>query len=362
MTKDIWIKYFNKIINPIFNNFNKNNFQEEFIKNAEYGNYWDKRPKEWSFMELICRILVGLSFHLEKNKELFNQSIKIIYRIFDEQDKLFINWIHNKENRQPMVEIAYLCQTFLNCPKLWQEIKIKNKILKTMEMISLIEPYQNNWILFETLILIFLQKNNIITDKIKNNKIYQNLEQFDKLYIGDGWYSDGKSFMFNYYNSFVIYPFLLQIHLELKHPKLKIIIERMQLQTIFLEKFIHPDGTFPIFGRSPVYRLACFNCLTYLIYYNLLPKELNYGNIRELLTKIIINFFEGNQNFTKENYLTLGFNGNQKEIANNYSNTGSCYLTLIPFMVLNLEDNHPFWKENKEKEKEKSSWEKFWNL
>ena len=78
------------------------------------------------------------------------------------------------------------------------------------------------------------------------------------------------------------------------------------------------------------------------------------------MTKIIINFFEGNQNFTKENYLTLGFNGNQKEIANNYSNTGSCYLTLIPFMVLNLEDNHPIWKENKEKEK--SYWEKIWNL
>jgi hypothetical protein len=29
-------------------------------------------------------------------------------------------------------------------------------------------------------------------------------------------------------------------------------------------------------------------------------------------------------------------------------------------MVLNLEDNHPIWKENKEKEK--SYWEKIWNL
>jgi len=356
MERKIWKKSFEKIINPIFENLDKKNFQNEFIKISEYGFWWDKRPKEWSFMELICRLLVGLSFHLEKNQELFEKTLKIIYNIFDENNNLFIKWNHNTNNRQPMVEMAYLVQTFLNCPKLWKEIEIKDKILKTMEKISLIEPFENNWILFETIILLFLQKNNIITEKIKNNQINLNLNKIESFYLGDGWYSDGKEFHFNYYNSFVIYPFLLQIHLELKHPELNKIISRMQQHAIFLEKFIHPDGTYCVFGRSPVYRLACFNCLTYLIFYNLLPKELSYYNLRISLTKIVKTLFEGNQNF-KNNYLTLGVIGSQIEIANNYSNTGSCYLTLIPFMVLALDNSHPFWSDNKII---KSFWERIW--
>ena len=57
----------------------------------------------------------------------------------------------------------------------------------------------------------------------------------------------------------------------------KLAIKRMQRFNIFLERLISPEGYFPAFGRSIVYRLGCFQTLALsLLKYKLPDKTFAY--------------------------------------------------------------------------------------
>ncbi len=119
----------------------------------------------------------------------------------------------------------------------------------------------------------------------------------------------------------------------------------MQRFNVILERLISPEGTFPAFGRSIIYRMAAFQTLTLAVWKYRLPKNLKYGQVRAALTKILNNMFNVNGTFNEGGYLSLGFTGHQPNISNYYSNNGSCYLTSLIFLVLGLPSNHLFWND-----------------
>jgi hypothetical protein len=333
--RSYWENIFAKIIIPIIEGFKRENFKKVFLEKAEHSPKIDNRNKDWAFTELFARTLVSIA-PIEKY---FDDAVIMVKNVFNPEHSNFIEWIKNSDRKnahQSMVEAAYLCQAFLISPKLWESVD-KAPIIKTLKSILELEPCKNNWILFETLILLFLKKNNIQTKKTK--KIKENLDLFETWYRGDSWYSDGETFVMNYYNSIVIYPMLHQIYEIIGNTKE--INKRMVGFADFLEKLITKDGEYPIFGRSSPYRLASFNTLALVAYCGLAK---NPGQIKNGLTKIIKRLFDGNQNFTKDGFLTLGINGNQKEYANCYTNTGSLYITCVPFMLLGLPEEHQFWQ------------------
>ena len=53
--------------------------------------------------------------------------------------------------------------------------------------------------------------------------------------------------------------------------------------------------------------------------------------------------YEGNQNFDKDGWLVLGFNGHQPECADGYTSTGSLYMATLSFLPLGLPADDPFW-------------------
>lgn len=90
----------------------------------------------------------------------------------------------------------------------------------------------------------------------------------EEWYAGDGWYSDGPSFAFDYYSSYVFHPMYLETleamidtgtHSRLDYKKYyDRELKRAQKHAIVLERFISPEGTFPVFGRSiPTAWLPC---------------------------------------------------------------------------------------------------------
>jgi len=327
-----WECILSKIVTPVIEGFKKDNFKKYFLEHTEHSPIIDNRNKDWAFMELFARTLVSI-VPIDKY---FDDAVVMVNNAFNPEHSNYIIWIKGSDRKnahQSMVEAAYLCQSFLICPKLWEKVD-KKAIISTLRNISELEPCKNNWILFETLILLFLKKNGIITKKTK--RIKENLETFEKWYRGDSWYSDGNSFVMNYYNSIVIYPMLYQIQGNTADIK-----SRMIIHADFLERLITKDGEYPVFGRSSPYRLAVFNTLTLAAYLGIVD---NLGQIKNGLTKVIKKLFDGNQNFTPEGFLKLGINGSQKEYANCYTNTGSLYITCIPFMLLGLPEDSDFWK------------------
>ena len=107
-------------------------------------------------------------------------------------------------------------------------------------------------------------------------RINSAIRKVEEWYTGDGWYADGPSFAFDYYSSYVFHPMYLETyvfhpmyletldalidadkHSRLDYPKYyQRALKRAQKFSLILERFISPEGTFPVFGRSIPYRMA----------------------------------------------------------------------------------------------------------
>ena len=110
-----------------------------------------------------------------------------------------------------------------------------------------------------------------------------------------------------------------------------------------LERCISPEGNYPIVGKSISLRTGIFHTLSQVSLFKMLPRNIEPAQVRSALTKVLRNLFEGNQNFISDNWLNLGFNGHQADIAETDINTGSLYLCCAVFLPLGLDSNDPFW-------------------
>ena len=165
--------------------------------------------------------------------------------------------------------------------------------------------------------------------------------------------ADGPSFAFDYYSSYVFHPMYLETLQAMVDAKANTRLDyqkyydrelkRCQKYSIVLERFIAPDGTFPVFGRSIPYRMATMQPLALMAWYQTLPKDLSNGQVRAALTKVLHRMFDQQQNFNEGGYLTIGFCGHQPNVADWYTNNGSLYMTTLAFMPLGLPATHPFW-------------------
>jgi hypothetical protein len=188
-------------------------------------------------------------------------------------------------------------------------------------------------------------------------RIHSAVRKIEEWYVGDGWYSDGEHFAFDYYNSYVIQPMYVQVLKVLADRKMRLrdrsadfaqkqyemALKRMQRFGMILERFISPEGSFPVFGRSMTYRLGVFQPLSLLAWTEQLPEELPEGQVRSALTAVMKRMFSMEGNFNEKGFLQLGFAGHQPRLADWYTNNGSLYLTSEVFLPLGLPANHSFW-------------------
>jgi hypothetical protein len=175
------------------------------------------------------------------------------------------------------------------------------------------------------------------------------LREHELWYKGDGVYGDGPDFHFDYYNSFVIQPMLIDV-LDTLEKNGKGINEmsakvamRAQRYAQILERMISPEGTFPPIGRSLAYRCGAFQLLAQLALQQKLPSSLPPAQVRSALTAVIKRTLESPGIFDSNGWLTIGFAGHQPEIGENYISTGSLYLCTTAFLPLGLPENDTFW-------------------
>lgn len=225
-----------------------------------------------------------------------------------------------------------------------------------------IKPIQNNWLLFQGEVEAFLWN---VTGEFDEKRLKIGTETFmDGWFVGEGMYKDGPDFHFDYYNSYVIHPMLLDI-LRVKAMNEKsenatkmYEIERSRsiLFARWLERLINPDGSYPVFGRSICCRMGVFHQLAEVALSHEKIDHVPPGQIRSALTAVIKRQV-GNQNFTPEGFLKLGFNGDQPDICEGYFNQGSLYHTALIFLPLGLPKDDPFWTEPTQAWTSKLAWE-----
>ena len=327
--------------------------------------------KEVLYMECFGRLMDGISPWLSLpddntkegkiRKKLHKWALLSYKNAVDPKNPDYLLW-NGKNTRQPLVDGAYLAESFLRSPEAtWKQLDevTKKRYIECFKKIREIEPYNNNWILFRGIIECFFILAGEEPDK---QKMFDITKKINEWYIGDGWYSDGPIFTMNYYNSFDIHPMFVHILEIMENNNIKVPIssklalKRMQRYNIFMERLISPEGFFPAFGRSIIYRMGVFQTLALSSWKYGLPHPLTYGRIRNALTKVMNNMYKNKENFNKGGYLTLGFSGHQSNVSNHYSNNGSAYITSLVFLPLGLPSNHPFWTDKSKPWTSKIAW------
>jgi len=364
-----WVRLLDKIASPILSNMSKGELRKNMP--MDYSPAWDSRNKEVAYMEAIGRLIVGLAPFVslpDDDSEEGRIRLKMRGQIqasltnaVDPASSDYLYWGSPKVS-QPLVDAAFLAHALLLAPNaLWEPLssQTKERFITEFTKLRAIKPPNNNWVLFAAIIETFLLS---IDAPFDSARIDTGIDKIIGWYVGDGWYSDGVKFHFDHYNGFVIQPMLVQVLrvnvAKARRPQseLDLAYKRMQRYASFQERFISPEGTFPVFGRSSTYRVGAFWPLATLALENNLPAGVLPSQVRPALTAVFKRVFI-NETFNANGLLTLGFVGaKQSNIADYYSNTGSMYLASFAFMPLGLPASHDFWTSDPTNWTQKKAW------
>src|SRR6185369_3181703 len=93
---------------------------------------------------------------------------------------------------------------------LWKQLdgRTKQHLVDGLKETRAEKPINNNHILFAALVETALME---MGERSLESRLEKNLRQMLAWYVGDGVYGDGEFFRFDYYNSFVIHPALVDI-------------------------------------------------------------------------------------------------------------------------------------------------------
>ena len=356
--RDYWCSLAYKMAQPVLENMAKGELQKNM--KTEFSPSFDNRDHSVVYMETFGRLMSGIAPWLTlsddetqeglQRKQLRIWALAAYKNAVDPESPDYLCWGKAGQN---LVDAAFIAESFLRA---WETLWIplddvtKQRYIKEFQALRKIDPPYSNWLLFSSTIESLLAKAGAQFDEYRVNMACRKVEEW---YVGDGWYADGPSFAFDYYSSYVFHPMYLETLQAMADAKRSSRIDyhkyheralkRAQKYAIILERFISPDGTFPVFGRSIVYRLSAMQPLSLMAWYQTLPKELSNGQVRAALTKVLHRMFDAQENFNDAGYLTIGFCGSQPDVADWYTNNGSLYMTSMVFMPLGLPANHPFW-------------------
>lgn len=354
----LWKLLYN-ISEPVLRNMSNGELRKNMT--VELSPTWDGRDKNVTYMECFGRLMAGLAPWLTlpddnteeglKRLQLKEWALKSYTHAVDPQSPDYLLW---RKEGQPLVDSAYFSNALVRAPgQLWEPLDgvTKSRIIAELKMLRRISPPYTNWLLFAAMNEAFLLS---IGEEYDRMRIDLTLKKLNEWYVGDGWYADGEKFHFDYYNSYVIHPMLLEVlDVLVKAGKADKslydqALRRTQRFAEHLERLISPEGTFPPFGRSLTYRTGAFQPLALLAWRKQLPAKLTQGQVRAALTAVHKSIFTNPTNFTPDGYLTIGFAGHQPELGDWYSNNGSMYITSESFLPLGLPAGDTFWTSNEE--------------
>jgi hypothetical protein len=354
--RQVWLAYMDKVCRPVMENLAADKLKEALpVELSKRTDNKDFRTKV-AYLEAFGRTYAGIAPWLELEGGVAEEvalrnhyrdwTLKGLANAVNPSAKDYMIWDHGG---QPLVDASFLAMGLVKNPWVWQHLDstVKQHVVDALKSTRNIVPVYSNWLLFSGMIETFFCKYGFEYDKVRVD--YCIREFSNHWYVGDGMFSDGMNFAVDYYNSFVIQPYLLVIVTEAaKHtksydafvPKLDAITKRY---AEILERSITADGSYPATGRSIVYRGAAFQLLADKAARQELPKSLSPAQVRCALGAVIKRTLDCPRTFNTSGWLTIGVCGSQPDLADFYNNTGSLYICSAIFLPLGLSESNEFW-------------------
>ena len=352
-----WVETLVKIIDPVLTALSKRELKATMPVEQIDG----ENRASVTHLEALARTLVGAAPWLELDlKESPENNLRLKYAglarkaIDAATDPMSPDFMDFSKGGQTIVDVAFLAHAILRAPtQLWDKLdqNVKTNLINALkETRKNGKPVFSNWLLFSAMIETTLCH---MGEDFDHMRVDYAIRQFQQWYCGDGVYSDGPDFHFDYYNSFVIQPMLLDILLQigdyykewevLKQP----VLERTQRYAQVLERVISPEGTYPPIGRSITYRFGAFQTLGQVALMHKLPSSIIPAQVRCALTAVIKRTMKYD-NFDQNGWLKIGICGGQPGLGETYISTGSLYLCTVGLLPLGLKPEDEFWSNEDE--------------
>ena len=210
------------------------------------------------------------------------------------------------ESGQTLVDTGFLALAVLRAPRELNtklDAKTRMQLAEAFRATRPLQPVFSNWLLFPAAIEAALFSLGEPWDRMR---VDYALRQHMQWYLGDGAYGDGPGFHWDYYNSYVIQPFLLAIldAVGQQEEAWKAMIPNVQARArrsaLVLERLIAPDGSYPAVGRSITYRGGAFQLLADIALRHALPEDLSPEQVRCALTAVLHRTLDPKGSFNKD--------------------------------------------------------------
>lgn len=350
-----WVETLIKISKPVLKALAERKLKETMPVDGVGDERYDR--SHFSHLEVLARTLTGIAPWLEcqnitSEEAQLQQDFCILAQkaIDSATDPTSPDFVNFSFSYQPIVDAAFLSHAILRAPnELWHKLedRVKRNLINGLKATRSRKPHFNNWLLFSAMIETALFKMGADWDRMR---VDYALRQHEQWYLGDGTYGDGPELHWDYYNSFVIQPMLVDIILNISSeyeewealkPR---ILKRARRYGEIQERLISPEGTFPPIGRSLAYRFGAFQHLAQMALQHNLPEAISPSQVRSALTTVIKRMIEVPGTFDANGWLKVGFCGSQPDIGEMYISTGSLYLCTTGLLPLGLSPEDEFWK------------------
>jgi len=332
-----WISVLHRLSDPVLNRLAHMPVEQARGANRE----------QVTRLEALGRLVSGIAPWLERGEDdLAVRARDAVARAVDPASPDALNFTRD---RQPLVDAAFLAQGILRAPHALRdafEPSARRHLIAALESTRTITPGFNNWLLFSATVEACLKALGAEWDR---TRVDYALRQHEQWYKGDGVYGDGPDFHWDYYNSFVIHPMLVDV-LDTcgnESPAWREIAgrvrERAKRYAGVQERMIGSDGSFPAIGRSIAYRCGAFHLLAQAALRHALPDGVSPSQVRGALTSVIRRTLDAPGTFDADGWLRIGLCGHQPGVGETYISTGSLYLCSVALLPLGLPATDEFW-------------------
>jgi hypothetical protein len=352
--RQYWLEVVQRVSGPVLHALSERKLKATMPVVSPQGNVEDRR--NYTHLEAMGRLLAGLAPWLESGatsgaegnlRQRYAEMARM--GVQSGTDPRSPDYMNFSRGGQPVVDASFLALAILRAPiELWQKLdkSTQQNVIKALQSTRVILPGYNNWLLFSAMIEASLSFMGAWWDPMRVDYAIRTL---DTWYLGDGVYGDGPTFHWDYYNSYVIHPYLLNIlgtiskSSQTWEPFQPIMLKRARRYAAILERLIGPEGAYPPIGRSLCYRFGAFQLLSEISLRHQLPEGVSPEQVRCAITTVMRRMIDAPGTFDKQGWLQIGFYGHQPSIAESYISTGSMYLCSAAWLPLGLPATDPFW-------------------
>jgi hypothetical protein len=350
-----WLEILERVSQPVLEAISQQKLRATMPVECVKGQ--EEARAQSTHLEAVGRLLCGLApwLEAEPGDDPAEEALRKRYR---EWARLAIQYgcdakspdaLNFGNNHQSVVDAAFLAPAVVRAPiELWAKLDstTKQNLIRCLVETRKVQPGFNNWLLFSAIIEAMFCKCGEDWDTMR---IDYALRQHQEWHRGDGMYGDGPEFHWDYYNSFVIQPMMLNIldavETETRRWAMlrKPIVNRARRYAAIQERLISPEGTYPAIGRSISYRFGAFQLLAEMAWRRDLPEGVQPAQVRTALTAVMTRMAQAKGTFDDKGWLTIGFVGHQPSMGEDYISTGSVYLCATAWLPLGLPATDEFW-------------------